>query len=253
MTATRRRRLEDRDMAVLDTVGGRYRSICGAVAASLALSAALLAGCSTPRIISFTAAPRRICPETKEVALAWSVDGNATLGASSGGPPFGDVPPSGQMKIPAATSTVTLTASKFFRGSVRAQQVLAVVKDGEPITIAPDSTESTCDGGRREVIAALAFEGSEYDERVVIKRLVNPWNREIAVVHRGRIWTVPPGATADLAPRSRNGLPDPAVGTAGTWILRAPLLDGERCGDASALPALRINLIGNLGCREELP
>jgi hypothetical protein len=224
------------------------RSLRAGLAVSLAFCAAAVAGCSTPNIHAFAASPRRMCPSTKEVVLTWAVDGSATLSSSPGVPGLGAVPAIGRRSIPPMKGTITLTASKFFRGSVQAQQVLSFVEDGETTSMAPDTQDVTCDGAHRQVIAALAFEGQEYDGAVAVKRLSNPGSREILVAHRGRSWTVAPGAGVEVVPRPHDNLPDPAVGATGTWILRAPLLEGERCGDPSALPALRIMLNADLGC-----
>ena len=233
----------------------RWRGIeTGALALTLA-GAVSATGCSGPRIESFTATPRTVCPDTQAVVLRWSVQGDASL---SGDPPVkgpGDVPSCGERTLPAADllasgkATLTLTASKFLSDPARSQQVIARADDPQarPQPFGPDASDVTCDEARREVVAPLAFEPSEYDERIVVRRLQNLTDRPVTVSHRGRTWTLPAQQSVDLVPRA-GGPPDRGVMTGGTWIVRAPLLDGERCGTPSARPALGIALQPDLGC-----
>jgi len=219
---------------------------------------ALCAGCAAPHVNSFSATPRVICPATTAVVLRWSVAGSASLSADRAIANLGSCPSSGELTIPGSEfppssgTHVFLTASAFFHPPERAEQVIEHAGDAPPPPMGPDSDDVTCDDARREVIAPVAFDASEYDQRIVVTRLRNLSERTVIISHRGRTWTIPSGETIPLLPRA--GMePDPGVLTGGTWILRAPLSEDERCGTPSARPALSIALEPSLACAGDVP
>jgi len=151
------------------------------------------------------------------------------------------------MDIPAKEGTITLTASKCFAKDVHDDQVLAFVKAEQQTTLAPDGPDVTCDEGRREAVAVVVFEPAEFDAAVRVHALQNAWDREVAVAHRGRAWTVPSGSTVKLEPRP-GPTPDPGVFTSGPWVLRARLKDDEHCGSPSAKALLHMLFNATIGC-----
>ena len=209
--------------------------------------AATVTGCPSPRIQAFSASPRRICPDSKTVTLTWSVDGSARLSSTAPAPGLGAVDRCGRLDIPAKEGEVTLTASKCFAKDVRSVQVLEFVKGPQQTTLAPDSPDVTCDETRREAVAVVEFEPTEFDAGVRVHALQNAWDREVAVAHRGRAWTVPAGGTVTLEPRP-GPTPDSGVFTGGPWVLRARLRDDEHCGSPSAKALLHILFNATIGC-----
>ena len=218
-----------------------------ASSAVLAALLAAMAGCASGHIYSFTATPRRLCPASKTVTLAWNVDGRVSLSAVPPVDGLGREPSTGQKQIPAAARTVTLTASKFLATDLKNEQQIMVFEAPEAIAIGPDSKDVTCDSARREVVAVLAFEASEFDPLVRVLSLENAWDREVAVAHRTAAWTVRPGEKVTLAPRPLP-VPDPSVQPAGPWVLRARLKDGETCGTPSARALLHMTFNASIGC-----
>ena len=226
------------------------------------------AGCASPSIRSFSAQPRRLCPQTTQARVSWSVDGCATLSSDVPIEGLGHVASCGERTIsakdvpgervtldacghPMSTkgAKMRLTASRWPRNPQVDEQVLTFVNQGDPDCMAPDGQDITCDQEHQEVIASVVFEKEEYDSAVVITHLQNPCDRPLFVAHRGRNWTVLPGQTIAVEAQPGPGQStDPAVSTSGTWILRAPLLDREVCGEDSALPALHLMLNTTLGC-----
>jgi hypothetical protein len=205
-------------------------------------------GCAAPRIEVFSASPRRICPGSNSVMLTWLVDGSAHLSASPAIDSLGPVASSGRRNVPAQDATITLTASRLLAKSVSSQQVLKFLQEGEVATFGPETRDLTCDEVRREVVATIVFEPEEYDGRVLVRHLENGWDRELAIWHRGRAWTLEKGGGLDLVPLPELAPADPGVLTGGTWVVRARLLEDEHCGDRSASRLLHILLSARLGC-----
>ena len=85
---------------------------------------------------------------------------------------------------------------------------------GSVMSLAPDSSDVTWDEARREAVAVVAFEAAEFDAGVRVHALQIAWDREMAVAHRGRAWTVPAGGTVTLEPRP-GPTPDAGVFTGG--------------------------------------
>jgi hypothetical protein len=229
-----------------------YRLYHRQFAAVLAASA-LCASCA-PSITSFTATPRIFCPDTTNVVSQWVADGRVSLTSAPALPRMGSVAAAGQLAIagtdlaPSGETVVTLTASKFLNHSVRNQQHIVAATDPSAVItdMGPSTDEVTCDGQRRQVIAAFMFEPSEYDTRVVIRELRNDASRSVTVAHRGGTWTLMPNQVADLV--EDNGQPNASAFAGGIWIITAPLLAGEQCGTPSVRPALSLPLHPTIGC-----
>jgi hypothetical protein len=212
----------------------RARMRCSAPALALFASIAC-----APSVKRFEAVPLHTC--TGQVRLTWQTKGSLSLTAD---PPIADLPsPRGSsmdVRVTAPVTSFVLTARRFWPWSPRrGRQDVHFRAAGDVLVAAP--TTSCGDG----VVAAEAtLPSDEWDDLLGVGAVTNAMpGRRVEIEHAGKSVTVGPGTEPD------RGLAGTQV--KGRWILRSPLLPGERCGDADAPPPATLSIVVTTACREE--
>lgn len=197
----------------------------------------LLFKCMAPSVDKFDATPQSICAGDS-VQLAWHTKGDTTLDAA---PPIADtgaVDTSGTRSFsPTQTTTFTITATRFGEKKFSEQEVTVVPQTDESQTV---MGMTRCEGS--DIVADVEME-SDMSAQQRIRRVsfgdgITP--RPVTIHHDDR--------EAQLGPETlvtevfRGQRPD------GTWTIRSPIQQGERCGDPRHHPPTSLSITLTVGC-----
>jgi hypothetical protein len=224
------RRRIPRLLTIVVLSGNRSRRASATIAA---IAGAAVIGCH-PQIVRFEAAPQRLCAN-RSTRLEWEVKGSADLAARPPVAGTGKVSSSGSKPFAIAeTTTFTLTAERFGSSKVAEQEIEAFSVGGTKSLLG----RTSCEAGA--IVAVATLPANEWDDlaRVDTVRIVGA--RTIMVSHADRKTT--------LGPKARRSEEFRGAPVAGEWILRAPLLPDEVCGNPEHHPPATLGLTVTISC-----
>jgi len=191
----------------------------------LVLIFVLSTGCA-PKIRSFKASPFEICHDGN-VRVEYKTVGKPSLSVR-----IHDDPSDSDREI----LSFRLTAERFSKTNYAAQDVIRY-KLAEPVT---DLILPSFPMGEHFIEAG--FTNTDRPSGLMLKKIENPTDREIRVVHN---------ETSDiLRPNGGSSSLFQGLSVDGPWKLSAPLLEGEKFGDPLRSPPNRLHLKLVLQCSD---
>src|SRR5262245_21394649 len=222
------REVDSRVIAAMRSTTGLLRSSAIAVPAL-----ALCVGCAS--IEAFSANPRTVCAGDA-VTVAWAATGDVTISAAPPLSETGAKPSSGSQRFVVERDT---------RFTIQASRLFSDARTEADVVVAPPAREfggvAACSAADRAIALTVPLGERQVSSTLRVSSVTNVNARAIDLA-KGTVRATIPAAGSSTA---FEGEP-----LAGTWTIRADLVQGESCEAALSSVASRLTFRVAFGCRD---